>query len=870
MAASLEYQTISKIVERQDFHTVEKRRVTENFFFSPECRQIFLYLKTHFHAKPTFGSVPSFQLISQIFPGFQYTPSNDSLDTLLDQLRLMKMGIEARDWGEKILKLAEHNPRKAAEALREAAAEMSSHHETTNDLLLSDAHDILLNDYNTVASGHGITGLPWPWAPLNDATQGMHPGEFILIFGRPKSMKCVVEGQKIMLQDGALVPIEKVPETCVVPSFTEKTGKVRWAKARRIVSGTKDSVEVITESGLKLKTSNEHLYMIPGGKYKRINELKPGDYIATARTLPEWVPTSSVSVAEATLLGMLTGDGNYTRSEVQFTTADEEILSVVKTIANQIFDCDINTGSRPIEYRIVGRENGKNKLLNRLRDLGMHGKKSVDKEVPDAIFKSSRKAIEAYLAALIDTDGHVSSTWVAWNSSSRNLIDGIQHLLMRLGIRGRIKTVETNFNTISYALYVYSKEQHIKLNDYLGEYMYLDRKRDALRRLANLDIREKRNVDAVPYSDSLMSKILTAKSDKPWPIWGGSKLDVSKLFRRTDRISRHLLNILADGFSSEILTTEASCDIIWERIDSIESIGFLPCYDICIEDGVDPNFVVEGFIVHNTWLSLYVITVLNMYANARVLVCSFEMSALQIIRRISAIRAVVNYKLLLSGKLQPADRDRFFYGLSCLNEEARMLDTNLAPGTTRTPALLVTEGDGINGVSFLHSKIREFEPDLILVDGLYLMNDERGGKKTVDWKAIAHISQDTKRTAREFKIPILATAQANRKADKDVRNADVSEIAYSDALGQDTDFSVRVGKRIDKATKEPELVMAFPGSRETDLDALLIHGIPAVNFQLKSTFVSDPDREDIEDEKPKNNSHEPRVGPTIPTARLRG
>lgn len=456
MAASLEYQAISKIVELQNFHTVEKRKITEDYFFSPECRQIFLYIRNHFRAKPTFGSVPSFQLIIQIFPGFQYTPSSDSLDTLLEQVRLAKMRIEALDWGEKIMKLAEHNPRQAAEVLREAAAEMSSHHETSNELLLSDAHDVLLNDYNTVASGHGITGLPWPWAPLNEATQGMHPGEFILIFGRPKSMK--------------------------------------------------------------------------------------------------------------------------------------------------------------------------------------------------------------------------------------------------------------------------------------------------------------------------------------------------------------------------------------------------------------------------TWLSLYIITVLNMYANARVLVCSFEMSAVQIIRRIAAIRAVVNYKLLLSGKLQPADRDRFFYGLSNLKEDARMFEVD----TPRSPALLVTEGDGVNGVSFLHSKIRDFEPDLILIDGLYLMNDERGGKKTVDWKAISHISQDTKRTAREFKIPLLATAQANRKADKDVRNADVSEIAYSDSLGQDTDFSVRVGKRIDKSTKEPELVLAFPGSRETDLDALLIHGIPAVNFQLKSTFVADPEREDLEEEeKPKNRAIEQKSIPTIPAGRLR-
>ncbi len=458
MAASLEYQIISKIVEYQDFHTVERLRVDETYFFSPECRLLFGYLRDHFHAKQTFNSVPSFQLVSQIFPGFQYVPTQDTLPTLLEQLRLAKMRLELMEYGERILRLADQNPRLGLDAIREAAADLSSRHEMTNDMLLSDAHDALFQDYQTVSLGHGITGLPWPWAPLNEATQGIHPGEFIMIYGRPKSMK--------------------------------------------------------------------------------------------------------------------------------------------------------------------------------------------------------------------------------------------------------------------------------------------------------------------------------------------------------------------------------------------------------------------------TWVSLYIVTLLNMYANARVLVYSLEMAPKQILRRVAAIRSVINYHSLLSGKLQPADRDRFFGSLAQLKAEAKMPDNG-----PRSPAFLVTGGGSNNGMSFLHSKIREFKPDIVLIDGLYLMKDDRQNKRTVDWKAVAHISQDTKITAREFGIPIIATGQANRKADKDVKNANVDEMAYSDALGQDTDFSIRVVKREDKSTREPELALGFPGTREADLDALLIHGIPALNFSLKSTFVANPDEGDEDDEpKKRRNGHngsDIRATPTIPAARLR-
>lgn len=423
MAANLEYQVISKILENQDFHMVEKKKITEDYFFAPEARQIFGTISNHFNAPQTFQSVPSFQLIQQTYPGFQYSASSDTLATLLEQLRLAKMRVELIEVADKITQYADFNPRLGLDSIREAAAELSSRHEETNDLLLSGAFDELWEDYQMVATNKGVTGLPWPWDPLNKATQGIHKGNYYVIYGRPKNMK--------------------------------------------------------------------------------------------------------------------------------------------------------------------------------------------------------------------------------------------------------------------------------------------------------------------------------------------------------------------------------------------------------------------------TWVALYISTLLNMYCNARVLIFSLEMPAKQIVRRIAAIRTCVDYKKLISGELQPHDRDRFFSELYKLKEDA---ENDLAGGP-RVPALLVTSGAGGSGISFLHSKIREFRPDFVLVDGMYLMQDDRQKKRTIDWKAIAHISQDLKRTATEFGIPVMATAQANRKADKNANKADVGDIAYADAIGQDTDFSIFVNKRMDKATKEPEIAMGFPGSREADLDGILINAIPALDFTLKSEFI---------------------------------
>jgi replicative DNA helicase len=453
MAASLEHQVICKIIETQDFHSVEKLKITEDFFFATECKQVFKYLWNHFHQHETFGQVPSWQIVQSVYDNFPVMQSQDSLTTLCEQLRLAKMRLELLHIADKIQERADFNPREGLKFLRESAATLSSSHELTNDLSLCNAYDVLLKEYNLVSSGKGLTGLPWPWLELNEETQGIHPGEFIPLYGRPKNMK--------------------------------------------------------------------------------------------------------------------------------------------------------------------------------------------------------------------------------------------------------------------------------------------------------------------------------------------------------------------------------------------------------------------------TWTALYVALVLNVHANARVLVYSLEMSPTKIVKRAAALRAVVNYSLLTKGKLQDADYYRFFEQLKLLQLEAQ---TARDSGTgMRSADFLVTAGQqGSGGVSFLHSKIREFRPDFVLVDGMYLMVDDRQRKRTVDWKAVAHISQDLKMTATDFNIPIMATCQANRKAEKNIEKADLEEIAYADAIGQSADFTIRVHKRKDPVTKEPELVLGFPGSRETDLDAFLIHGIPALNFSFKSRRVK---QQEEEGEGKKKGSKPP---PTIPTTRLKG
>lgn len=236
-----------------------------------------------------------------------------------------------------------------------------------------------------------------------------------------------------------------------------------------------------------------------------------------------------------------------------------------------------------------------------------------------------------------------------------------------------------------------------------------------------------------------------------------------------------------------------------------------------------------------SWVAIYVAA--HAYkVGMRVLFWSLEMEEIMVMRRVAAILTAVDYGKFKQAKLDPATRDRVFDAIAFMKEEEKMQSQN---GHSSSFLACKPRGAG-SGISSLQAKIQEFRPDLVVVDGMYLMRDDRQKARTIDWKAVAHVSQDLKQTASLFQVPIIGVTQANRGADKDPRKADLAELAYADSLAQDCDLCIRVHKQKDQSTHEPELVLSFPGARETSLEAFVIHGVPATNFSFKRASVQDP------------------------------
>jgi len=85
------------------------------------------------------------------------------------------------------------------------------------------------------------------------------------------------------------------------------------------------------------------------------------------------------------------------------------------------------------------------------------------------------------------------------------------------------------------------------------------------------------------------------------------------------------------------------------------------------------------------------------------------------------------------------------------------------------PGNLTIIGEESGGVSHVASKIERYKPDIVYVDGMYLMDDDQRARD--GWQRLLNISRDMKKLAKKASIPIICTVQFNRQADNTKGNS---------------------------------------------------------------------------------------------------
>lgn len=143
---------------------------------------------------------------------------------------------------------------------------------------------------------------------------------------------------------------------------------------------------------------------------------------------------------EPYVLGILLAEGCLTDPNVVFTTCESQILERVESSIGENYSC---RSSDALDYRIVKtkRSNKTNVYKDELKLLGLWGKKSFEKHIPDQYLYGSVSQRVDLLRGLMDGDGGVEyRSSSSFSTTSQQMAEDFCQLVFSLGGTTRIKT----------------------------------------------------------------------------------------------------------------------------------------------------------------------------------------------------------------------------------------------------------------------------------------------------------------------------------------------------------------------------------------------------------------------------------------------
>ena len=372
----------------------------------------------------------------------------------------------------------------------------------------------------------------------------------------------------------------------------------------------------MTQLGRQVRASANHQFLTIEG-WKRLDALKPGEFIALPRTL-EGIDDADVKINDnqAALLGHLLGDGcTLPRHAVQYTTNDPTLANLVAVLATEIF-------GETVEPRIVRERqwfqvylsaaehltHGKrNPVAEWLETLGAWGYRSHEKRVPEALFAQPSRIIARFLRHLWTTDGTMGvfgqkrpRAVITYTTSSEALAQDVQHLLLRLGIIARTHRVpQRGRGRDQWHVVITGKPDVTAFLDKIG---VLSSKENVALKIQEFyrDRTHNTNRDVIPKQvwKSLVepARRQSGVSQREFQAALGTQYCGTALFK--SNLSRERALKVGEIVASEELIQLAQSDLYWDKIASLDPDGEEDVYDVTVPG--HHNFIAGDIIVHNS------------------------------------------------------------------------------------------------------------------------------------------------------------------------------------------------------------------------------------------------------------------------------
>lgn len=299
---------------------------------------------------------------------------------------------------------------------------------------------------------------------------------------------CFEKDTRLSVDGMGLVRIEDLYKlnTKLRVSADNRVGKFDELNAKDFGTSVKEATEVfltqknakvfelVTTHGHKLRVTENHEFPTPNGR-KKLNELKIGDVLLLQSGEGSFGKGNTFE--EGLALGMITGDGCFTKEGLAFIDIwedDFDVLDDVLEIANSVSLNHKESGYRKMKWQNQTIREGSDKK-KRIGGVGLREaiektslSNDIKSRVPEGVWLGSREYVRGYLQGLIFSDGSVqykerlgnkkkSTLSIRLTQSNKELLEDVQILLQNFGITSN--------------LYQRTKEHYSSLPNSSGEYI---------------------------------------------------------------------------------------------------------------------------------------------------------------------------------------------------------------------------------------------------------------------------------------------------------------------------------------------------------------------------------------------------------------
>jgi replicative DNA helicase len=424
---------------------------------------------------------------------------------------------------------------------------------------------------------------------------------------------CLTAATRILRADnGAEVTLGELMRTGERPlvwSLDERLRMVARPMTNVFPSGRKEVFRLRLASGREVEATANHPFMTIDG-WTPLEQLKSGDRLAVPRRVPEPIDTRRMVDAEVILLAHMIGGGSCVMNRpIRYASIDEANLAAVTisaahfgvtAVRDEYPTARVTTLRLPAPDRLArGR---RNPIAAWLDELGLFGLRSYEKFVPQRVFATPNDQLALFLGHLWATDGSVrwdaklGMARIYYASTSRQLVDDVQQLLLRLGVQSRIAGVLKSGYRDCWHLALDRAENQIRFLRSVGVHGACSK---AVQVLAELQMRTGRpGADTIPrevwdkIGDALVAKKVT---------YGGLRVAMNSSFAISTRRfapGRARLHHMAGMLEDAELHALATSDVFWDKIVDITNVGEHDVYDGTVP-GTN-NFVAQGISAHNS------------------------------------------------------------------------------------------------------------------------------------------------------------------------------------------------------------------------------------------------------------------------------